>query len=69
MLPLDSTPPNTDFLSYSEALTELLLGLGRLCPRSSEYEVLYPASARPQLSPCGFYASIASFCQHVLETI
>ncbi|KAH8667894.1 hypothetical protein BGZ61DRAFT_498355 [Ilyonectria robusta] len=57
----------SNFVSYYDAVSDLFMDLGRLCPRFAEYQILYPNSARLQKSLSNFHASIVNCCKHVVE--
>lgn len=57
----------SNFVSYYDAVSDLFMNLGRLCPRFAEYQILYPNSTRLQKSLSNFHASIVNCCKHVVE--
>ncbi|KAH7010053.1 hypothetical protein EDB80DRAFT_714408 [Ilyonectria destructans] len=57
----------SNFVSYYDAVSDLFMNLGRLCPRFAEYQILYPNSTRLQKSLSDFHASIVCCCKHVVE--
>ena len=58
-----------DFVSYYDALSELFMNLGGLCPRWAEYQILSPTSPRLRKALCNFYASLVRCCKHVIGTV
>ncbi|RYP49170.1 hypothetical protein DL768_005048 [Monosporascus sp. mg162] len=58
-----------NYTSYYEAVSELFMRLGKLCPVFAEYHALYPSSKRLQQSLISFHASIVRCCSHVVEAL
>ncbi|RYP93380.1 hypothetical protein DL770_000423 [Monosporascus sp. CRB-9-2] len=58
-----------NYASYYEAVSELFMKLGKLCPVFAEYHALYPSSKRLQRSLISFHASIVRCCSHVVEAM
>jgi hypothetical protein len=50
-------------------LSERIAQLSNYCPRFSEYEKLFPSSARVQQALSDFYAIIVKFCSKALGVI
>ncbi|KAH0556171.1 hypothetical protein GP486_005897 [Trichoglossum hirsutum] len=47
----------------------MFMDLRNCFPRYSEYQALYPCSARLQAALCTFYATVIQFCTKALEAI
>ncbi|RYP28744.1 hypothetical protein DL767_007087 [Monosporascus sp. MG133] len=58
-----------NYTSYYEAVSDLFMKLGKLCPVFAEYHALYPSSKRLQQSLISFHASIVRCCSHVVEAM
>lgn len=56
----------TNFLSYFEALSDLFMDLGRICPQYDEYQILFPNCEPLQQALFEFHASIVHCCRHVV---
>ncbi|KAI9792024.1 MAG: hypothetical protein M1833_001273 [Piccolia ochrophora] len=55
----------SNFTSYFESISVLLMSIGKQCPRFSEYQALYQNSTRLQNALSCFYARIVRFCKQV----
>ncbi|KAI9765585.1 MAG: hypothetical protein M1840_007274 [Geoglossum simile] len=59
----------SNFSSYFDKLSTMFMNLRSYCPIFSEYQILYPCSARLQTALCTFYATVVHFCKKALEVI
>ncbi|XWX00732.1 hypothetical protein V2A60_008753 [Cordyceps javanica] len=58
-----------NYTSYFETISAIFMAFSKQCPRFSEYQALYPTSARLRKALCDFNASIIHCCKHVIEVI
>ncbi|KAI9766767.1 MAG: hypothetical protein M1839_004771 [Geoglossum umbratile] len=59
----------SNFSSYFDKLSTMFMNLRSHCPIYSEYQILYPCSARLQTALCTFYATVVHFCKKAIEVI
>ncbi|KAI0538686.1 hypothetical protein GGR58DRAFT_512830 [Xylaria digitata] len=59
----------SNYTSYYDALSDLFMRVGRLCPLFNEYLILYQSSTRLRQSLLDFHQSIIYCCKHVVETV
>ncbi|KAI1626306.1 hypothetical protein EDD37DRAFT_648738 [Exophiala viscosa] len=55
--------------SYFDKLSDLLMHVGRSCPRFQEYGLLYSTSAKLQLALCGYFTVVVRLCQDAVNFI
>ncbi|KAI1404230.1 ankyrin repeat-containing domain protein [Hypoxylon fuscum] len=58
-----------NYTSYYEAVSDLFMRLGKLCPVFAEYQTLFRNSRLLRQSLSDFHASIIRCCKHVIEAI
>jgi hypothetical protein len=58
-----------NYTSHYEALSELFMELGQICPHFERYQALFPSSSGVQSALSKFHASIIRCCQHVVEAV
>ncbi|KAH0170918.1 hypothetical protein KCU67_g2421, partial [Aureobasidium melanogenum] len=58
----------SNFTSYFDRLSALLMAIGKRCPRFQAYQKLYGASPDLQKALCEFYAVVVRCCEKVVRT-
>ncbi|OCK72892.1 hypothetical protein K432DRAFT_430842 [Lepidopterella palustris CBS 459.81] len=59
----------SNFSSYFDKISSFLMGIGKDCPRYTEYQALYKDSDGLQKSLCNFYASLIRFCTEAVRAL
>ena len=59
----------SNFSTYFDKLSSLLMTLRNHFPRHSKYQILYSYSTRLQGALCTYYATVVNFCKKVLEVV
>lgn len=57
----------SNFASFFNQLSEWFMELRKICPRFSEYQVLFGDYPGLQTALCSFYATVVRFCRRALE--
>ncbi|KAF2785963.1 hypothetical protein K505DRAFT_344213, partial [Melanomma pulvis-pyrius CBS 109.77] len=60
---------SSNFAEYFEKLSQRINQLSTYCPQLSEYEKLFPTSARLQQAISAFYSIVVKFCSKALKVV
>ena len=59
----------SNFASYFDRLSTLLMNVGRACPRYKEFGFLYPTSVRLQHALCDYYVEVVRLCSKAVSIL
>lgn len=59
----------SNFTSYFDKLSALLMTIGKRCPKFQEYQNLYGSSTDLQKALCDFYSVIVRCCEQAVSAI
>lgn len=58
-----------DYSTYFDNLSELLMNVGRSCPRFQEYDLLYPNSNGLRAALCEYFIVVVDLCREAVKFI